>query len=109
MMASATGFEALPMFQRGVSGCMIAPPIARCRFSKSRRDEILDELIGFEGFIVDFVEGRDMRVPFEQGGGRADESDGVRVEFPDRVDDRVIVRIEDILPVFGVAGDVDLR
>jgi len=28
---------------------------------------------GFEGFIVDFVEGRDMRVPFEQGGGWADE------------------------------------
>ena len=35
---------------------MIAPPTFRCNVSKSRGDEILDEFVGFEGFIVDFIE-----------------------------------------------------
>ena len=67
------------------------------------------ELIGLERFVVDFVEGRDAVVPFEQRGGAADALDGVRVHLPHRVEHRMIVRVEDVALELRVAGDVDLR
>ena len=43
-----------------------------------------------------FVEGRDAVVPFQQRGGVADAFDGARVKFPDRIDHRMIVGIENV-------------
>ena len=58
---------------------------------------------------MDFVEGGNAIVPFEQRGGVADAPDGVIVELPDGIDHRVIVSVQNIFAIFGMAGDVDLR
>ena len=39
----------------------------------------------------------------------ADALDGAIVELPDGIDDRVIVRIENVFAIFRMAGDVNLR
>jgi len=57
---------------------------------------------------VNFVEGRDAIVPLEESGGVADALDGAIVKFPYWIDDWMIVSIENVLAIFGVAGDVDL-
>src|SRR5436305_559964 len=35
--------------------------------------------------------------------------DGTLVKLPDRIDYRVIMRVQDVLAIFAVPGDVDLR
>ena len=47
-------------------------------------------------------------VPFEQRGRAADEFHGVRVHFPNRIEHRMIVRIENVFLELRMAGDVDL-
>ena len=39
----------------------------------------------------------------------ADALDGAVVELPDGIDYRVVVGVENVFAIFGVAGDVDLR
>src|SRR5580658_6853692 len=68
----------------------------------------MEVAVGFQGFRVDFVEAGNVVVPLEQRGGGAAAIDGARVEIPDRIDHRVVVRVEDVLLVLGVAGDVNL-
>ena len=58
---------------------------------------------------MDFVEGGNAVIPFEERGGVADAVDGAIVEFPDGIDHRVIVSVQDIFAIFGMAGDVNLR
>lgn len=69
---------------------------------------VFQEFFGLEGFAVDFFEAGDVGVPFEEGGGRAAELDGVGVHFPDGVEDGVVVGIEDVFFEFGMAGDMHL-
>ena len=57
---------------------------------------------------MDFVEGGNAVVPFQQRGGGAGEPDGVGVHFPDRIEHGMIVGIEDVFLELRVAGDVDL-
>src|SRR5882724_8495833 len=71
--------------------------------------DAVNELVGFERFAVNFVEGGDVRVPFQQGGRFPREGDGLGGELPDRFDDRMVVRIQNIFPIARVARDVDLR
>lgn len=61
-----------------------------------------------EGFRVNFVEGRDVVVPLEQGCGGAYALDGSCVEMPDGVEHGMIVGVEDVLFELRVSGDVDL-
>ncbi len=58
---------------------------------------------------MDFVEGWNVVVPLEKCRGGAGAFDGAGVEPPDGIEDRVIVRVEDVLLELGVAGDVNLR
>src|SRR5215469_8563892 len=58
---------------------------------------------------MNFVEGGDAIVPFEESGGVAYALDGAIVEFPNRIDDGMIVSVKNVLAIFGVAGDVNLR
>ena len=55
-----------------------------------------------------FVEGRDTVIPFKKRGGVADAFDGAGVKLPDRIDDGVVVGIQNIFAVFRMAGDVNL-
>ena len=64
--------------------------------------------IGLEGFAVDFIEGGDVVVPFEESCGGAYALDGAGVHVPDGVEDRVVVRVEGVLFELRVAGDVNL-
>src|SRR5882724_7513348 len=104
------------MCSEGVSGVITARVICfwmasrfmggSYRFREQRRRE---ELVGFHGFVVDFLEGGDAVVPLEQRGGMADALNSALIELPDRIDHRMIVRVENVFAVFGVAGDVNLR
>ena len=58
--------------------------------------------------MVDFIEGWDAVIPLKESGCVAAAFDGVGVKVPDRVEDGVVVSIEDVFPVLGVAGDVEL-
>ena len=58
---------------------------------------------------MDFFKTGDAVIPFEQRGGVAGALNGALVQFPDRIDDRMIVSVENIFAIFGMAGDVDLR
>lgn len=72
-------------------------------------DELLvAEFVGFERFIMDFVERWDPVVPFEQRGGGANEFDGVGIHLPYRAENGMIVRIEKVLFELRVAGNMDL-
>ena len=57
---------------------------------------------------MDFVERGNVVVPLQQRGGAAREPGGVRVQFPDGIEHRMIVRIEDVFFELRVAGDMDL-
>src|ERR1700722_4310585 len=100
-----------------VSGCITARAMVRWRASSFIRGASYrggehaggEELVGLERFVVDFLEGGDAVVPLEQRGGVADALDGAIIEFPHRIDDRMIVRIEDVFAIFRMAGDVNLR
>ena len=52
---------------------------ARERTSSWRVFKFVDEAVGLQGFAMDFVEGRDVIVPFEKGGGFPDEADGMGI------------------------------
>jgi len=57
---------------------------------------------------MNFVEGGDIVVPFEECGGGSAALDGAIVEVPDGIEDWVVVGVQDVLFEFGVACDVDL-
>ena len=67
------------------------------------------KLIGLQRLGVDFIESGDVVVPLEQRGRRPAALDGARVEPPDRGQHGMVVRVEDVLLEFAVAGDVNLR
>src|SRR5258705_7016595 len=94
------------MRQFGVRGRKIAPAIARCRSSRSARERTLRntgcelpllELEGFERFMVDFIEGGDAVIPFEQRGCVADPSYRVAIHLPNRIQHGMVVCVEDVL------------
>ena len=62
----------------------------------------------FERFVVDFIKSRNAVVPFEQGRGAANEFHGVRVQLPNRIEHRMIVRIENVFLELRMTRDVDL-
>src|SRR5438477_12554810 len=110
------------MFSAGVSGCITARAMVRCRLSKLIRKlpscerasycagqyALGEEAIGLQSFVMNFAEGGNTVIPFEQSGGVADALHGAIIQFPDRIDDRMIVSIENIFFVFGMAGDMNL-
>src|SRR5258708_39700180 len=111
------------MFSAGVNGCISALTMVRWRASKlitklfsyqrasygAGQSTFCEEPIGFQGFVVDFAKSGNAVVPFQQGGGVANSLHRAVVQFPDRIDHRMIVSIENIFFVFGMAGDVNLR
>src|SRR5277367_4663223 len=119
MMASAMTTEVFCIRSRAASGRMIAFAMAACSSPSCRTDENLggcgfllelaDELVGFERFMVNLVERRNAIVPLQQRGGVADQFDGAGIEFPDGVQHRMIVGVENVFFEFGMARDVDLR
>src|SRR5260221_9100941 len=119
MMASATTLEDFCIRLRDASGRMIAFAMAVCRSASSPtgeslggRDfflELADELVGFERLMVNLVERRNAIVPLQQRGGNADQFDGAGIKFPDGIQHRVIVGVENIFFEFGMTGDVCLR
>ena len=58
---------------------------------------------------MDLLERRDAGVPLEQGRRRPAQLDGPRIESPDRIDDRMVMRVDQKPLVTGVSRDVDLR
>src|SRR6266404_6101946 len=111
------------MFSAGVSGCISALTMVRWRESRliakvlsyqrasygAGQNTFCQEAIGFQGFAVNFAKSWNAVVPFEQGRSVADALHCAVIEFPDRIDHRMIVGIENIFFVFGMAGDVNLR
>src|ERR1700754_5120063 len=101
-----------------VRGRMTVFAMRRWNFFRSSRERmglcgdfvfnLVKEGIGFEGFMVDFIEGGDAIVPFQEGGGVPAETDGVIVHLPDRIENGMIVGIEDVFFEFGMPGNVDL-
>src|SRR5258708_37866525 len=72
-------------------------------------DELLvAEFVGFERFIMDFVERWDPVVPFEQRGGGANEFDGLGVHLPYKVENGMIVRVQEGIFEFRVAANMHL-
>src|SRR5580658_10129969 len=86
------------------SGRMTAPAMRRCSWRYSRRlwrlggdfpgFDVFNESPGFERLAVNFLEGRNVGVPFQQGGRRTRAAEGALVEPPDRVNDRMVVRVQ---------------
>src|ERR1017187_5129239 len=119
MMASATTTEDFCIRLRDASGFMIAFAMAACSSPSCRAEatlggrsfvlELADELVGFERLMVNLVERRNAIVPLQQRGGDADQFDGAGIEFPDGIQHRMIVGIENVFFEFGMARDVDLR
>ena len=100
-----------------VSGRKSAPVITRCNCRSLARESILSggrsellvsEFVGFERFIVNFVEGRNAVIPFQQGRGATHLLDCVRVHLPDRVEHWMIVGIEQVFFELRMARDMDL-
>ena len=58
---------------------------------------------------MDLIEAGNIVIPLKQRRRGAAALDGTRVEAPDRGQHGVVVRVEDVLLEFAVAGDVDLR
>src|SRR5437588_3400753 len=115
-MGSPVGARLL-MCSDGVSGCITALAMARWiarrligKFSSysAGQNTFREEAIGFQSFVVNFAESGNAVVPFEKGSGVANALNGAIVQFPNRVDDRMIVSIENIFFVFGMASDVNL-
>jgi len=69
----------------------------------------MEVALGLFRFGVNFVEAGDVVVPLKQRGGGAAALDGTRVERPYRVNHRMVVGIEDVFVIAGVAGNVNLR
>src|SRR4029077_8980613 len=67
-----------------------------------------NELLGFQSFFMDFVEGGNMVVPLQKRCRWANQLNGLGIKLPYRIDYRVIVGIENVFFVLGVSGDVDL-
>src|SRR5882762_9454052 len=116
------------MFSAGVSGCISALTMVRWRASKlmaklfshqrvsyqrasyrAGQDALREETIRLQGLVMDFAKSGNAVVPFQQGGGVANSLHRAVVQFPDRIDHRMIVGIENIFFVFGMPGDVNLR
>ena len=70
--------------------------------------ELVNEPRGFESFIVNFVESRDMIVPFQKSGCAPYLPDCVRIELPHRIEHGMIVRVQNVFLELGVARDVNL-
>src|SRR5271169_5462131 len=70
--------------------------------------DLSHESSGFQRFAVNLLKAGNVSVPFQQRGRWAGPAQGVLVEFPDRIDDRMVVRVEDIFAIAAVAGDVKL-
>ena len=68
-----------------------------------------EEAIRLERFGMYLVEGGNVVIPLQQSGCRSGTLDGALVQLPNRVKNRVIVRVEDVLLEFRMASDVDLR
>src|SRR5215471_21619538 len=58
---------------------------------------------------MNFLERRNSVVPFKQSRRDTDSPDGVLIQFPDWIDDRMVVCIENVFREFGVPGNMDLR
>lgn len=95
----------------------MAPAIDRCKSSKSALDRtsrnfafemLLLEVEGFARFIVNLVKGGNAVIPFEQGGGVTDPLESVAIHLPDRIENGMIVGVENVFFEFGMAGNVDL-
>ena len=69
---------------------------------------MVSEFIGFERFIMNFLERRNPIVPFQQSRGVAHLFDSMRVHLPNRVEHRMIVGVEGVFFKLRMAGDVDL-
>src|SRR5882757_6429881 len=120
-ICAATALVGRPSVQRRcillpfVSGREMTRHMARCKSARSpvestraganrftgggdfRGAGLRDVGMGLQGLVVDLVERGNLVVPLEQRGGDATELRGVGVELPDRVEHRVVVRIEDVL------------
>ena len=68
----------------------------------------MQESIRFQGFGVNPFKRGDTVVPLKQGRGWAHPGNCMRIEFPNRVDHRMIVGIQNVLLELGMAGDMDL-
>src|SRR5258708_1891066 len=117
----------LLIFSDGVSGCITALAMVRWRESRlitnpspygffyrvasyrAGQNTFREEAIGFQGFVVDFAESRNGVVPLEESCSVTNPLNGTIVKVRDRIDQRMIVSIEDIFFVLGMAGDVNLR
>src|SRR5438876_745383 len=110
MKLEASSLVLRPSIQRGsilswaVSGRNTACAIRLWSVFNSKRERTLsrcvfefsDKLVGLECFTVNFIEARDTVVPFQEGGSATDELRGAGIEFPDGIQDRMIVRIENV-------------
>ena len=68
----------------------------------------IEVLLRLECLGVHFIKGRNSIVPFEQGRRRANAAGGVFIQFPHRIDDGMVVCVENVLAKLGVPRDVDL-
>src|SRR5271169_6388030 len=101
------------------SGCMTVLAIRRCNSRNSRAVwrlggdgfvfKIFNELIGFKSLVMHFVKGGNPGVPFQERGRFAHPRNGALVELPNRIEHRMVVSVEKVLLVFGMAGNVKLR
>jgi len=95
-----------------VSGCITARAIVRCSelAHTAVASKVEDKnLLALQGLVVHFIKGRNAVVPFEQRSGVTDPLNRAFIQFPYRVDHRMIVRIQNVAPVFRVSRDVNLR
>src|SRR5215467_6991179 len=76
---------------------------------RASQDALKEKTARFERFVMDFAEAGNAVVPLEQSRRVAHTLNRPVVESPHRIDHRMIVCVENIFFVFGVAGDVNLR
>src|SRR6202030_3343293 len=96
----------------GVSGCITTLAMVRCRASRfiagfsyrTGQNAFCQEAIRFQGFVVNLAEGGNAVVPFKKRGRVPDALNGAVVKLPDRIDDRMIMGIENVFLVFRMAG-----
>ena len=122
MKLPATSLVSRLSIQRGcirsssVSGRNSAVAITSCSRFNCERDptldscalERVDKLVRFECFMVNFVKSRNAIVPFQKCGGVADQLQSVSVQFPNRVEHRVIVRVENVFFELRMPRNMDL-
>ena len=61
------------------------------------------------GFGMNLIEAGNVIVPLKQRWRGPATLDGARIELPDRIDHRMVVRVENVLFVPRVTGDMNLR